>query len=342
VAIASGDIREFIETYRSRMHLLTDVVLDTLFEEVLTIFAEIDCVSKQSSPSIFVVYAHDNPSVGNANAAWAVQMIRLLRKVRFKTFSDKSLVPGLWATREDDFASVHDVLSNQFCLLPFKRTIAKGRLITTVNKVIICCSEVLQYYSMDTRMNDYTNAVKDIYSDAEKEHQDVDTVENGMQKLVRQYRNEDGFHHVITELAFLGIRSSQAEKRHDIIPIVFNGNDISYLPYFDQTQTVWIKVQDIPSMLHPCQSLHRLFFKVLRRLYESEERVTSEVEDLYWKCAQGLPSQGNLPGHEDFMRFISAEKIKALHRLKKNSYASIRIGSMSSAQYSGKWIIIVY
>ncbi|RDW57304.1 hypothetical protein BP5796_12754 [Coleophoma crateriformis] len=318
----------------SKENLDIQDLLNTLFEEVLNVFAEIDYFSKESSPTIFLVYAHENPSVGNANAEWAVRLIGWLGKVRSRTFSDKSLVPGLWATREDNFASVHDVLSNQFCLLPARSTVAKGKRVTRVDKVIVCCSEVLQSYFTDPRMNGYIKALKEFYSDMEKEYQDADTIENGIQKLVQKYRNEDGFHHVVTELVFLEIRSSQKARRHDIIPVVFNGNDIKYLSYFDETETVWMKVRDVPSMLHPCQALHKLFFKVLRRLYEDKERTINELEDLYWKCTQSLLSQESLPGYEAFMETISVEKRKTLGNLERSLYASIRVGPSSASQPS--------
>ncbi|KAH8598454.1 hypothetical protein B0O99DRAFT_699820 [Bisporella sp. PMI_857] len=317
-------------------------LLDTVFEEVLKAFAEIDCFSKESSPSIFLVYAHENRSVGNANATWAIQLIRWLRAVRSKTFSDRSLVPGLWATREEEnFASVHDVLSNQFCLLPARSRVAKGKRkrVTSVDKVIVCCSEVLQSYSKDPLMDGYTNAIKEFYFHAEKEHQDGEAIEEGIQELVRQYRNEEGFHHVITELTFLDIRSSRGGSCHDIIPIVFNGNDITYLRYFDDAQTVWLKVQDDPSMFHPCQALHKLYFKLLRRLYEDQNPSISEFEDLYWKCAQSLPSQGSLPRHTAFMETISVERKNALDRLERNAYASIRVRPMSSSQPSAIFFV---
>ncbi|RDW63389.1 hypothetical protein BP6252_10934 [Coleophoma cylindrospora] len=326
-------------TPASKENLDIQALLDTLFEEILNIFAEIDYFSKESSPTIFLVYAHENPSVGNANAAWAVQLIDWLGKVQSRTFSDRSLVPGFWATREDNFASVHDVLSNQFCLLPARSPVARGKRVTRVDKVIVCCSEVLQSYFEDSRMHGYINAVKDFYSDMEKEHQDADTIENGIRKLVQQYRDKDGFHHVVTELVFLEIRSSRATRLHDIIPVVFNGNDIKYLPYFDETETVWMKVRDVPSMLHPCQALHKLFFKVLRRLYEDQERTIKELEDFYWKCTQSQLSQGSLPEYEAFMNTISTEKRKTLRNLDKNLYASIRVGTQLASQPSAIFFV---
>jgi hypothetical protein len=311
-------------------------VLDILFGKILEGFAETDCFSNESSPTIFLVYAHESSS-GNANAAWAVKLIKWLTAIRSKTFSDKSLVPGLWATREEkNFASVHDIVSNQFCLLPARCRVAKGKRVTRVNKVIVCCSEVLQGYSKDTRMDAYTKAIKDFYFDAEEKYQDIESIEAGIQELVPKFRDQEGFHHVITELAFLDIRSSREANDHDIIPIKFDDSDIAYLRCLHTTQTVWLKVKDDRSTLHPCQVLHKLFFKLLRRVYESEEQSIKEWERFYDECVQNL-SQEILPSPEDFIRTLQQKEITTLDRLKRNGYATIRVSPPMSHEQPGKF-----
>jgi hypothetical protein len=302
---------------------------------VLEAFAETDWFSNESSPTIFLVYAHES-SLGNANATWAVNLIKWLTMVRSKTFSDKSLVPGSWATREEkDFASVHDILSNQFCLLPASSRVDKGKQVTRVNKVIVCCSEVLQGYSKDARMDGYNRAIKEFYSDAEEKHQDAESIETGIQELVAKFCKQEGFHHVITELAFLDIRSSRENKSHDIIPVKFDDSDITYLRCLDKTQTVWLKVKDNRLTLHPCQVLHKVFFKLLRRVYEGEEQSIKEWEKFYDECVQNL-SRDILPSPEDFIRTIQQKEIIILDRLKRNRYATVRVSPHTLQKHSGK------
>ncbi|RYP92365.1 hypothetical protein DL770_001567 [Monosporascus sp. CRB-9-2] len=93
-------------------------ITEEQFVRLLRSFADLDFFSHSNTPTIFIVYAHDNSQVGTANANHVHDIIEWLLAIRSRTVSDKS--PLLWYTedRHPDSAPARNILNNQFRLLP--------------------------------------------------------------------------------------------------------------------------------------------------------------------------------------------------------------------------------
>ncbi len=117
-------------------------LVNQLFAEILQAFQSLDLSSVW--PSAFLVYAHDNPHYGMADAGTAKFLIEHLVKLGVNLYSDqrpKGLqAPAALSTRAD-VARVDDILTSRLCLLP---TAIGG--IQPVDKVIVCSSQVLGHY----------------------------------------------------------------------------------------------------------------------------------------------------------------------------------------------------
>lgn len=262
--------------------------------------------------------------MGKADAALARQLIDWLKVLRAKVFSDRSTRSELWSTREDGVT--RDILFNQFCLLPKEGNIDSVDNSNRVEKVILCCSEVLQRYREDGRMKAYTEDIKKFYRE-NREWKNTKELEKGIERIVETYCDKGGFHHVLTEVAFLEIRSIQEERDHGIIPIKLNGASIKYLPFFSSGNTHWLAPQKHSrSVFHECQVLHRLFFKLLRRLYEDHHAAIDELEDCYERCVKRLSPEVSLPSQKDLDDLLSKETLTAVNRINRNLAARTRTG----------------
>lgn len=286
--------------------------------------ADTDAFSKSDSPNFFLVYAHNNVSVGEAGADIALQLITGLKALRTKVLSDRSLSLEPWYTREDNHA-VQDVVSNQFCLLP--QSIYKAGddcSIGSVDKVILCCSEVLKSYYQDKLMKTYIKAIKDSYF--QQAAGNIDEFKELVEEIVKQYRNKEGFHHVVTELAFLEIRVSEEKRNHGIIPLVLSGDDIEFLPFLDDGNPLWLKPQKPESTIHECQISHRLVFKILRQIYTDQHTLIDEFENCYRRCVKDVSPGSSLPSQSRFEGVISTELKRSTDRLIGLQTAAIRTG----------------
>jgi hypothetical protein len=178
-------------------------------------------------------------------------------------------------------------------------------------------------------MKRYTERIKDFYFDARCDLKNTDEVKKGIEGIVKEYcdKEGEGFHHVLTELAFLEIRTIQEEKQHGIIPVVLNEDSIEIPSFLDIGVPLRLKPQKpSKSMIHECQVLHRLLFNLLRQLYEDKHASINEFEDCYKKCAHSLES--NLPSPEKFERLISTEIKLTLDRLLRRRLATFRTGML--------------
>lgn len=306
-------------------------MLDRLLERILKAFADTDEFIKGESPTFFLVYAHDNPVAGMAHATLARGLIRWLKMLRSKLLSDRSTSLEPLYIREDINYN-RDILSNQFCLLPKDSRFEDVHHIGRVDKVILCWSEVLQSYHEDRNMKAYIDAIKSIYSSYSKVSEKSEEMKLAIENIVRKYLSQPGFHHVLTEMAFLEIRCCQEEKQHGIIPVVF---DRGRIPQFlDAGVPLEFRAQRFSkSMIHDCQVLHRLFFNLLRQLYEYKSEVIEELEQCYEKCVDRLSecinrvAGSSLPLPEILEQWISVEFGQAIERLSRRRTATYRTGS---------------
>jgi hypothetical protein len=213
------------------------------------------------------VYAHENEDVGEANSQYVKNIIDWLKIIRAPNLSDKS--PLLLWSENDTNPAVDDILSNQMRLLPASDSSDK------VKKVILCVSQVLRKYCEDTFASRYIAQIQELYK---TQKQNMQEFEKRMRELVKTQLKANGFHHVLTEIAFLEIRRLDCNNGGDgIIPITLDGGDLGIESLTGLS--VYLKLPS-PELCH----LHGLFFKLLQRLYQS--RLTSF--DLCHKCYETL------------------------------------------------------
>ncbi|KAI1157290.1 hypothetical protein F5B18DRAFT_238352, partial [Nemania serpens] len=151
---------------------------------------------------------------------------------------------------QSDPASVHNILDNQFRLLPRSSS-------SSVDKVIVFGSEVLRQYKQYPFAGRYMQELQTVYEKARPED-----CESEIRTLVETRCKEVGFHHVLTELAFLQIRKNKHSKSHSIIPVVLSGDNVEYLEFVKKCD-VFLK--------DPNKERYKLFFKLLGRVYDNDK-----------------------------------------------------------------------
>ncbi|KIX03064.1 uncharacterized protein Z518_06614 [Rhinocladiella mackenziei CBS 650.93] len=249
-----------------------DDALDFCFKNLLESIADIGIAARSGltdHPCSFVVYAHENADIGEANSQYVTEIIEWLKKIRAPIVSDRSPLL-LWGTENDTNPAVHDILSSQIRLLPAYKSSDK------VEKVILCVSQVLRKYCQDTFALGYMTQIRELY-DTHK--QNMQKFETEIREFVKAQLKANGFHHVLTEIAFLDIRRRHHNNGGDgIISITLDGGDLGIESLTGLS--VYLKVHPTPKPGH----LHWLFFKLLQRLYPSRHRDF----DLWCECYENL------------------------------------------------------
>ncbi len=245
-------------------------LVELLFTKTLETFQQ--CKVSNVWPSAFLVYAHDNPHVGIADAGTSKFLIHHLGELGVNLYSDQKpkgkQTQAPFSTRADT-ARLDDILTSQLCLLPT----AIGA-IQPVDKVIVCGSQVLGHYlqwgEAGQHYQAYCADLKTAYGLAQ---QNVTQAEAEIRKVVNIYSRKADFHHVLTEMAFLKIRTDYLEQ-HGIIPVSLSaGGYESCLQDFIEATTVRIEdmarfasKQASGETVYENQGRHLVFFKVLERL----------------------------------------------------------------------------
>lgn len=260
------------------------------FDAILTKFAETGFFSSSTSPSIFVVYAHDNEKEGLSHAHSARQLIRWLRAIRSRTLSDKFPLP-LSTPRNDGHEAIRNILSNQFCLLPFHDFEDGSRTIHSVDKVLVCGSEVLQHYFENSFTSSYIDSIEASYTKLVRQLAEPSTIKTRIRDVVEVESCHHAFHHVITELAFLKLRSAQRRKHHGIIPVSLNGDLMSYLSFepFQNNCDLVMKLKS-PGTAH----LRLLFFDLLKQIYPEHHVMIQHFQECYDRIIKTHLNEGTV------------------------------------------------
>ncbi len=300
-----------------------------VFETILKQFQDLDLC--QDSPSLFLVYAHHNP-LGKADAEVLQRVIRWLSDLRSNVYSDRTAAGHqalpLPATPADK-AKTNDILSSQLCLLP--------RHAGTVDHVVLCGSELLGRYMASPYYQGFYEAIQRAYLEASQTH-DFAQIEAAIREVVEANLNEQEFHHVLTELAFLQIRAEYKKGEHGIIPLLLNSTAQQCLPKFIIDSTT-IRIEDCiwctPNLWNGRQTyqdegLHIGFFKLLTRLFMERERCISLVEDkVYQTCLKRLrEDQTHTLTAEKFFLFLNQACVAALEALQQEHASNIRTVSI--------------
>ncbi|KAI1448546.1 hypothetical protein F5Y02DRAFT_414551 [Annulohypoxylon stygium] len=126
------------------------------FTKILKHFAATDRFRNQFN---FIVYAHENQQAGDASATNVHRLIEWLQAVGSQTISDKNPLRQFRDNPKlpSDSNAVRNILGNQIRLLP-KHT-------HSVDKVIVCGSEVLENYCHNHFATQYIQHLENLYED---------------------------------------------------------------------------------------------------------------------------------------------------------------------------------
>jgi hypothetical protein len=265
----------------------------------------------------FVVYAHENKDAGEANSEYVKEVIEWLKEIRAPNLSDKSPLL-LWESENDTNPAVDDILSNQMRLLPAYDSPDKAE------KVILCVSPVLRKYCEDTFTSGYIGQIRELY---ETQKQNMQKFEKEIRKFVKTQLKAPGFHHVLTEIAFLEIRRLHQNDGGDgIISITLDGGDLGLESLAGLS--VYLTLHSTPELGHR----HRLFFKLLQRLYPSRHRSFDLCRECYenlrqW-CEEGRARMSLREKREKAEKEIQ----QLLANLRKLAESGVRDG-----EWKGQW-----
>jgi hypothetical protein len=318
--------------------------MTNLFDSILENIADLDPFTSKTSPTIFLIYAHDE----KAKVEIPKQIITWLKRVRAKLRSDQSPLGtgiGPESSLDIDEHAAHNILWNQFCLLP------NTSYDKSVDKVILCCSEVLSKYhgkfQVDPTLIHFYQDIKEAHSRSPKNAQHPTELHFEIEQVINQYIKKDGFHHVVTELALLDIRK-EAQRETGVIPVILDKEAELFisLPGFVRGTDLWID-RKLGSIVRTESSrpLHKLFFKLLQRLYIKNQRVLNGFEACYNDCVQWLESVSNGPepvSPERFVDYIHKAILNVKYKLSNDLSAFIRGDERqgnSKFTYSSKCII---
>ncbi len=297
-----------------------------VFETILKQFQDLDLC--QSSPSLFLVYAHNNNRLGKADAEASQRVIQWLSNLRSNLYSDRSAsghqALPFPATLEDK-AKANDILSSQLCLLPNHAG--------TVDHVVLCASELLGHYMASPYYQVFCEAIQSAYKEASQRTNDFSQIEAAIRKVVEANLHEKEFHHVLTELAFLQIRYEYKKSEHRIIPLLLNSTAQQCLPKFIVNSTT-IRIEDskwrTPSnwkgQRYQDEGLHIAFFKLLNRLLGEKKRCIALMEEkVYRACLQKLQEDhAHSLTAEAFSLFLNQTCVTALEALKQDHGSDLR------------------
>jgi len=222
-------------------------------------------------------------------------------------------------------------------LLPNSAKGGKHNEVSSVDKVILCKSEVLHFYSKNSEMKDYIKGIESFY----KLNKDQSDFKDSLLKTVDSYIQpsssvvsltrrapptidpDRSFHHIMTEMAFLEIRAQgKVEACDSIIPVVLNGP-----PPSDKFQ-IWVGLSDVSEcwVLHQNQILHKAFFRILKRIFEELGQFISAFEGCYDDCVTGLlaESSSSLPSEQHFERKVVHLIMNTLKEVVDDALATYR------------------
>ncbi len=251
--------------------------VDYLFKKALSTLRSLAVPNK---PSLFLVYAHDNPAhAEKAEANISSYLINELSQIRANLYSDQTPMGKPYLSSPEDLkkdGKLEDILTSQLCLLPDQlRDDVKP-----VDKVVVCCSELLGRYLRWPHYEKFYQQIQEAYFKDREAYRknDAHAGTSAIRQVVRQFSQEEAykadFHHVLTEMAFLQIRAEHSEAQHGIIPISLTINSYQQcLAHFIPATTV--RMEDILRFevqaksgieVYPNQSRHLLLFKLIERL----------------------------------------------------------------------------
>ncbi len=283
-----------------------------LFEKSLSMLGSLEL---SHTPSLFLVYAHDNPAQGEAKAEIARYFIDKLSQIRVNLYSDQTPMGQSHLGVSEDprkDGKLEDILTSQLCLLPAQLIDE----VLPVDKVVVCCSEVLSNYLKWPDYQIFHQVLRTAYFKDQEAYRSNSTQAraSAIREVVRTFsQGQASFHHVLTEIAFLQIREEHLKDQHGIISVPLTAQShASCLAHFIPETAV--RIGDIPrfeaqaqagKVVYPNQSLHLVLFKLIERvLVKSDEARTflNKFWNGYSVCIARLKS-GTFSGLE-FLKLV--------------------------------------
>lgn len=246
----------------------------------------------RNAPSFFVIYAHDNPALGRADARLVRDLISCFAKIGSKCRSDRS--PTLSSDQAGSGAR-HDILENQFCLFP------KEVSHTAVDKVVLFYSEALRSCCTSVEARKYIEAMKavglsEFQTGTLNQTEALNITPGKIQAFKARIRavtessvRENWFHHLLTELGLLDLRTAWGVSPWTIIAVDLHGTGTisEDLGFFGATQHYTNPAPPESFTVDQIERQHRLFFALLDQIYETCPRIVGLVRDHY---REGLSS----------------------------------------------------
>ncbi len=294
-------------------------LVEYLFEKALLTLSSLEVPNK---PSLFLVYAHDNPIHGKAEASTSKYLIERLSSIRgVNLYSDQTPMGQMYSSSVEDLkgdGKLNDILTNQLCLLP-------ARLIKEVNlvdKVVVCCSEVLGSYLKWPDYQKFYEELREAYDEDREAYLKggEQLGPSAIREVVRKFSQEEecksGFHHVLTEMAFLQIRAEHLKGQHGIIPVSLTPNSYEEcLAHFIPATAV--RMEDILRFeeqaqagreVHANQSRHGVLFKLIERLLAGSDEAQMFLNK-FWQghsdCISHLKSDSKF-GELEFAQIVDS------------------------------------
>lgn len=279
-------------------------------------------------PTIFPVYAHNNDIAGAAHEGCARDLIKWLQDIHAGILSDKSALPPL-VSYEDDASPIRNILSNQIRLLPHVKGINGNITSTRIDKVIVFGSEVLENYCKTPYASAYIKTI--IQLCLRNIDQSMEILKSQIQEVVDREATKDGFHHVLTEIAFLEVRRHRLSKTHSMVPVSLNGSHhLPYLSIFRETDLTLKLNSQTPS------ALHALFFRLLKQLFIGEKDLIKDLKGCYNEVVNELKleSLGRLQ-RNSFNDYLNTKMTNMYHRYWRIYSIAIRNGK--HVAYAGRY-----
>ncbi len=300
-----------------------------VFKMILKQFQDLNLC--QSSSKLFLVYAHDNGALKergiHAHADKSQKFITWLSQLHVNLYSDRTAsghqaIPRPPAQQNE--AEANDILASQLCLLPNHEGSAKH--------VVLCGSGVLGHYMASPYYQRYSAALQKAYAE-QAASGDMQKIEEALRQVVHANLKQPDFHHVLTELAFLQIRSARQKEAHGVIPMLLNGTAEQCFPAFIHESTririedpIWCKPSNWHGQTYQDEGAYIGFFKLLKRLFVTRESCISQMEkEIYHACLKKLRGdRAHTLSAEDFSLFLNQTCVTALDALRLSHSADLR------------------
>ncbi len=257
-------------------------LVNYLFDLALSTLGSLEVHNK---PSLFLIYAHNNPKHGKAGAETSKYLIEKLFTGRVNLYSDQTPTGQRqpYSRSQEELKAdgkLEDILTSQLCLLP-DRLIGE---VKPVDRVVVCCSEVLGNYLKEwPHYQNFYQRLREAYRQ-DLERQSASAIREVLREFSQEGAYKFGFHHVLTEIAFLQIRVEQRDER-GVIPVTLTANSYERcLSGFIPSTTV--RIEDILRLegrsVYPNQGQHVVLFKLIERLLGGNNEVKTFL-DQFWQ-----------------------------------------------------------